>query len=32
MAHVEANLHWEAFQLLGKLLPVVYVLRPAPGP
>jgi ubiquinone/menaquinone biosynthesis C-methylase UbiE len=26
--HVEANLHWEAFQLLGKLQPVVYVLRP----
>jgi cyclopropane fatty-acyl-phospholipid synthase-like methyltransferase len=25
--HVEANLHWEAFQLLGKLQPVVYVLR-----
>jgi SAM-dependent methyltransferase len=25
--HVEANLHWEAFQLLGKLCPVVYVLR-----
>ena len=25
--HVEANLHWEAFQFLGKLLPIVYVLR-----
>jgi ubiquinone/menaquinone biosynthesis C-methylase UbiE len=25
--HVEANLHWEFFQFLGKLLPVVYVLR-----
>jgi ubiquinone/menaquinone biosynthesis C-methylase UbiE len=24
---VEANLHWEAFQFLGKLLPVVYVLE-----
>jgi ubiquinone/menaquinone biosynthesis C-methylase UbiE len=24
---VEANLHWETFQLLGKLLPAVYVLR-----
>ena len=24
--HVEANLHWELFQFLGKLLPVVYVL------
>ena len=23
---VEANLHWEVFQFLGKLLPVVYVL------
>ena len=23
---VEANLHWEIFQFLGKLLPVVYVL------
>ena len=29
---VEANLHWETFQFLGKLLPTVYVLRrPAPG-
>jgi 2-polyprenyl-3-methyl-5-hydroxy-6-metoxy-1,4-benzoquinol methylase len=27
--HVEANLHWEAFHFLGKLLPIVYVLRPA---
>jgi len=25
--HIEANLHWEAFQLLAKLQPVVYVLR-----
>lgn len=25
--HVEANLHWELFQFLGKLLPVVYLLR-----
>ena len=25
--HIEANLHWEVFQFLGKLLPVVYVLR-----
>jgi SAM-dependent methyltransferase len=25
--HVEANLHWDTFQLLGKLLPIVYVLR-----
>ena len=25
--HVEANLHWEAFQFLGKLQPVVYLLR-----
>ena len=25
--HVDANLHWEVFQFLGKLLPVVYVLR-----
>lgn len=25
--HVEANLHWEVFQLLGKLQPTVYVLR-----
>jgi ubiquinone/menaquinone biosynthesis C-methylase UbiE len=24
---VEANLHWETFQFLGKLLPTVYVLR-----
>ena len=24
--HVEANLHWEVFQLLGKLEPVVFVL------
>lgn len=26
-AHVEANLHWELFQFLGKLLPIVYLLR-----
>jgi SAM-dependent methyltransferase len=25
---VEANLHWEIFQFLGKLVPVVYILRP----
>jgi ubiquinone/menaquinone biosynthesis C-methylase UbiE len=25
--HLEANLHWEIFQFLGKLLPTVYVLR-----
>ncbi len=25
--HVEANLHWEVFQFLGKLLPIVYTLR-----
>jgi ubiquinone/menaquinone biosynthesis C-methylase UbiE len=24
---IEANLHWEVFQFLGKLLPVVYILR-----
>jgi hypothetical protein len=24
---VEANLHWGIFQLLGKLLPTVYILR-----
>jgi ubiquinone/menaquinone biosynthesis C-methylase UbiE len=24
--HVEANLHWEVFQFLGKLVPTVYVL------
>jgi hypothetical protein len=24
---VEANLHWEIFQYLGKLLPVVYILK-----
>ena len=27
--HVEANLHWDTFQFLGKLLPTVYVLAPA---
>lgn len=25
--HVEANLHWEVFQALGKLRPIVYLLR-----
>jgi SAM-dependent methyltransferase len=25
--HVEANLHWEVFQFLGKLQPTVYVVR-----
>jgi SAM-dependent methyltransferase len=25
--HVEANLHWETFQLLGKLRSIVYLLR-----
>ena len=25
--HLEANLHWEVFQFLGKLVPTVYVLR-----
>lgn len=25
--HVEANLHWEVFQFLGKLLPTIYVLQ-----
>jgi SAM-dependent methyltransferase len=25
--HVEANLHWEVFQFLGKLQPTVYMLR-----
>jgi SAM-dependent methyltransferase len=25
--HVEANLHWELFQFLGKLQPTVYVLK-----
>ena len=27
--HIEANLHWELFQFLGKLEPLVYVLRRA---
>jgi SAM-dependent methyltransferase len=27
--HIEANLHWELFQFLGKLEPLVYVLRAA---
>ena len=26
--HIEANLHWEVFQFLGKLEPRAYVLRP----
>ena len=26
--HVEANLHWEVVQFLGKLVPTVYVLGP----
>lgn len=25
-AHIESNLHWEVFQFLGKLLPVIYIL------
>lgn len=25
--HIEANLHWDVFQFLGKLEPLVYVLR-----
>jgi SAM-dependent methyltransferase len=25
--HIEANLHWEVFEFLGKLEPLVYVLR-----
>jgi SAM-dependent methyltransferase len=25
--HIEANLHWELFQFIGKLEPLVYVLR-----
>ncbi|MEV6417461.1 hypothetical protein [Kribbella sp. NPDC051718] len=25
--HVEANLHWEAYQFLGKLRPTVYTLK-----
>jgi 2-polyprenyl-6-hydroxyphenyl methylase/3-demethylubiquinone-9 3-methyltransferase len=24
--HVEANLHWEVFQFLGKLVPTIYIL------
>jgi ubiquinone/menaquinone biosynthesis C-methylase UbiE len=27
VASIEANLHWETFQFLGKLQPTVYVLR-----
>jgi SAM-dependent methyltransferase len=26
--HIEANLHWEVFLLLGKLCPIFYLLRP----
>jgi ubiquinone/menaquinone biosynthesis C-methylase UbiE len=26
--HVEANLHWETFLLMGKLVPTIYVLVP----
>jgi ubiquinone/menaquinone biosynthesis C-methylase UbiE len=26
-SHIESNLHWEVFQFLGKLLPVIYVLH-----
>jgi SAM-dependent methyltransferase len=26
--HIQANLHWEVFLLLGKLCPIVYLLRP----
>ncbi len=29
--HVEANLHWELFQFLGKLEPLIYILRHAPS-
>jgi SAM-dependent methyltransferase len=28
--HVEANLHWQPYLLLGKLIPTVYILRPLP--
>jgi cyclopropane fatty-acyl-phospholipid synthase-like methyltransferase len=27
IGHVEANLHWELFQFLGKLEPILYLLR-----
>jgi hypothetical protein len=27
VAHVEANLHWDAFHFLGRLLAIVYVLN-----
>jgi SAM-dependent methyltransferase len=27
--HIEANLHWEVWQFLGKLLPTIYLLRKA---
>jgi len=26
-AHIESNLHWVVFQLLGKLLPTMYLLQ-----
>ena len=26
-SHIESNLHWEVFQFLGKLLPIIYVLQ-----
>jgi 2-polyprenyl-3-methyl-5-hydroxy-6-metoxy-1,4-benzoquinol methylase len=29
--HVEANLHWEVYQFLGKLRPTVYVLKRGDG-
>ncbi|MEO1058418.1 MAG: class I SAM-dependent methyltransferase [Actinomycetota bacterium] len=29
--HIEANLHWELFQFLGKLDPLIYILRHAPS-
>ncbi len=25
--HIESNLHWGVYQLLGKLLPIVWLLR-----
>lgn len=29
--HIEANLHWELFQFLGKLEPLIYTLRLSPA-
>jgi SAM-dependent methyltransferase len=29
-AHVESNLHWSVYQFLGKLLPLVFLLRHEP--